>query len=96
MFDVDVDLDLESFSELCIETLDKNLNALDLIKEDGYTWKSAYLDDFDKCKITKIDTDGNEVSYVILDSDDNSIKVSNENDKNLMKVATLLKIGTIL
>ena len=44
----------------------------------------------------KIDTDGNEVSWVIIDFDDDSVKVSDENDKNLMKVATLLKLGTIL
>ena len=92
----DVDLNLESFAELCTETLDKNLNELNLIKEDGFIWKSAYLDDFDKCKIMKIDTDGNEVSYVILGFDDDSVKVSDENDKSLMKVATLLKIGSIL
>lgn len=92
----DVDLDLESFAELCTETLDKNLNELDLIKEDGFIWKSVYLEDFAKCKITKIDTDGNEVSWVIINFDDDSVKVSNENDKNLMKVATLLKLGTIL
>ena len=96
MFDVDLDVDLESFAELCTETLDKNLNELDLIKEDGFTWKSAYLDDFDKVKIMKIDADGNEVSWVIIDFDDDSVKVSDENDKNLMKVATLLKLGTIL
>lgn len=92
----DVDLDLELFAELCTETLDKNLNELDLIKEDGFTWKSAYLDNFDKCKIMKIDADGNEVSCVILDFENDSVKVSDENDKNLMKVATLLKLGTIL
>lgn len=92
----DVDLDLESFAELCTETLDKNLNELDLIKEDGFTWKSVYLDDFAKCKITKIDTDGNEVSWVIIDFENDSVKVSDENDKNLMKIATLLKLGTIL
>ena len=92
----DVDLDLESFAELCTETLDKNLNELDLIKEDSFIWKSVYLDDFAKVKIMKIDADGNEVSWVIIDFDDDSVKVSDENDKSLMKVATLLKIGTIL
>ena len=92
----DVDLDLESFAELCTETLDKNLNELDLIKEDSFIWKSVYLDDFAKVKIMKIDVDGNEVSWVIVDFDDDSVKVSDENDKSLMKVATLLKIGSIL
>ena len=92
----DVDLDLESFAELCTEALNKNLNELDLVKGDGFPWKSAYLDNFDKVKIMKIDADGNEVSCVIIDFDEDSIKVSGENDKSLMKVATLLKIGTIL
>ena len=67
------------------------INQAPPLKMESYKWKIEYVNDGECTKYSKVDGE-KEVSYIIIDNSSGKSVMSDENDKDLKKIKSLMEI----